>query len=109
MSMDHRSKPEAEDEDWRPALEMSPQLEAERRGMIFRLARKRAAYFADVGDLSAQASIDELPTRRESIFAQAFQLALIVTRKLSVEEQPTLETPIAEQSTLVAVISSSSR
>lgn len=79
--------------------------------MIFRLARKRAAYFADVDDLSAQVSIDEFPTRRESALARVIQLALIVTRKLSVEEQPTLETPIAEQSTLIAVatFNSSSR
>lgn len=107
--MGHLSGPEAEDEDWGPALEMSPQLEADRRGMIFRLARKRAAYFADVGDFSAQTSIDEIPTRRESALARVIQFALIVTRKLSVEEQPTLETPIADQSTLVAAINSSSR
>lgn len=93
-----------EDEPWEPALEMSPQFDVSRRSMVFRLARKRAVYFADVGDLSTQANIDEFPTRRYSAFLHAIQLSLISTRVLSVEEQPTLEVPIAERSTLVAAV-----
>jgi|SRR5579875_767987 hypothetical protein len=88
-------------ETWEPPLEMSPQLETDRRSMLFRLARKRAAYFADVGDLSSQTRIDELPTQRYSALWRAIKLGLVVTRILSVEEQPTLEIPIAERSTAV--------
>ena len=106
MSGCTRSEPELENEDWLPEPEMSPQFDVSRRGMIFRLASKRAADFADVDDLCAQTDVDELPTRRYSTFWRIIQLALISTRILSVEEQPTLEVPIAERSTLIAAINS---
>ncbi|HET8841790.1 MAG TPA: lipopolysaccharide biosynthesis protein, partial [Ktedonobacteraceae bacterium] len=65
--------------------------EEEREGLFFRIVRKRADYFSDVGTLSPGVEIDELPTQRYSAFLQSLGLSLDPMGMPSGEEQSVQE------------------
>jgi O-antigen/teichoic acid export membrane protein len=114
------SSPDAGEEVWEQrTAEIKELAQPGEKGLLSRVIRKRADYFADVNDTDGEACpIDHLPTQRYDAFLQSLGFSLVplsslpvTASPLPIEDQPTdqmaLREQIADQCQLVALSAAS--
>jgi O-antigen/teichoic acid export membrane protein len=82
-----------------PLEESSGQEEESCKGLFFRVDRKRADYFADVGKIESDSQADTLSAQRYSAFLQSIGLSVSSLDTVPIKVPPTRQIAIAGQPT----------